>query len=722
MACWISMANWAPGLRNEFVLESPARNRLPQAHRPESAAMTGIRAFMNTSLHNGRIVLAMMLLSWSSSSWAPLIPVSCLKKLNCERKCEARAAICAGRAAKGCYNDSSGGQPTSGLCDTYKSTCKAQKTACDAVCDAIPPGCGPMGNQPEDKEPDEEEEDDAPADPPPDYGPPPIPGWPPAGGNTSTNITSICVGDGACSMGDPHLRSFDRARFDFQGAGEYHFARSDENDIDIQVRYTPYRDSRRISVTTALAARSGGVRVTVVAGRDTLIEINGEPVSLKSGLANTLLHDSGVVLVRQNRSYRIKMPLGVVIKVGDMGNHISLDVDSQEYPLAGLGGSNDGNYENDFTVRDGATLPLTAGRLNYDQLYRQFGDSWRVAQEDSLFDYADGENTGTYSDPAFPDKHLDIEDLGTEARQHAESICREAGVKPGPAFENCVYDLGFTNDASFTQSYIEQPARPAATLDAPATAAAGSTVVVQWSGPANDRDYIALAAADQSASQYSSTGKLDETGQVRLRVPGIPGDYELRYVVNEDRQIIASIPLKVTAVTATLEAPATAAAGSTVIVQWSGPANGRDYIALATADQSASQYSAASKLDETGQVRLRVPGIPGDYELRYVVNEDRQIIASIPLKVTAVTATLDAPARAAAGSTVVVQWSGPANDRDYIALTTADQSASQYSAASKLDETGTVSLQAPTEPGDYVLRYVTDVDRQIIAEVPITIE
>ncbi|NJN21613.1 MAG: hypothetical protein HC812_11085 [Leptolyngbya sp. RL_3_1] len=38
----------------------------------------------------------------------------------------------------------------------------------------------------------------------------------------------------------------------------------------------------------------------------------------------------------------------------------------------------------------------------FDRLYRQFGDSWRITQADSLFDYRSGESTVTFTDRNFP--------------------------------------------------------------------------------------------------------------------------------------------------------------------------------------------------------------------------------------------------------------------------------------------------------------------------------
>ncbi|NND36753.1 MAG: hypothetical protein HKN81_06405 [Gammaproteobacteria bacterium] len=233
---------------------------------------------------------------------------------------------------------------------------------------------------------------------------------------------------------------------------------------------------------------------------------------------------------------------------------------------------------------------------------------------------------------------------------------------------------------------------------------------------------IALAGAEDPGNRWRASAPLDETGEVELKVPGIPGYYELRYIVSSDRQIAASQALTVTPVTATVEAPATVAAGSKVVVRWTGPANENDMIALAGAEDPGNRWRASAPLDETGEVELKVPGIPGDYELRYIVITDRQIAASQALAVQPVTATLDAPDAVAAGAKVAVRWTGPGNENDFVTLAETGTPGNQWFSFTTVSAAeGTTELKAPDEPGDYVLRYVLNSDRQIVAEIPLTV-
>ncbi|PIE15261.1 MAG: VWA domain-containing protein [Rhodobacterales bacterium] len=110
---------------------------------------------------------------------------------------------------------------------------------------------------------------------------------------------------------------------------------------------------------------------------------------------------------------------------------------------------------------------------------------------------------------------------------------------------------------------------PAASLEAPATAVAGSKVEVTWMGPNNNGDYIALAAVGAQVNEELNYTYTDNGNPAALTLPTDPGSYELRYIANGDKKkILASRPITGTAPSASLEAPVTAVAGSTIEVTW----------------------------------------------------------------------------------------------------------------------------------------------------------
>ena len=67
---------------------------------------------------------------------------------------------------------------------------------------------------------------------------------------------------GARSTGDPHLRTVDNTRYDMQAVGEFTWATVSSGGFTVQVRQQPVHGSRRVALTTAVAADVGGDRVT----------------------------------------------------------------------------------------------------------------------------------------------------------------------------------------------------------------------------------------------------------------------------------------------------------------------------------------------------------------------------------------------------------------------------------------------------------------------------
>jgi hypothetical protein len=79
-----------------------------------------------------------------------------------------------------------------------------------------------------------------------------------------------------------------------------------------------------------------------------------------------------------------------------------------------------------------ATLPE-----RYTALYRTFADAWRVSDRDSLFDYAPGTSTETFTRRDWPKQTLPCDGPGDQADRARERSCRRNGlptrVRPGQA-------------------------------------------------------------------------------------------------------------------------------------------------------------------------------------------------------------------------------------------------------------------------------------------------
>ncbi|MEO0351001.1 MAG: hypothetical protein AAF282_13240 [Cyanobacteria bacterium P01_A01_bin.15] len=67
---------------------------------------------------------------------------------------------------------------------------------------------------------------------------------------------------------------------------------------------------------------------------------------------------------------------------------------------------------------------------------------------------------------------------------------------------------------------------------------------VDWSGPGNHNDWITIVAPDAADNRYGDYGYTREGNPVELRAPKEPGEYELRYVL-DNKRVIARTPITV---------------------------------------------------------------------------------------------------------------------------------------------------------------------------------
>lgn len=239
-----------------------------------------------------------------------------------------------------------------------------------------------------------------------------------------------------------------------------------------------------------------------------------------------------------------------------------------------------------------------------------------------------------------------------------------------------------------------------ATLDAPETAVVGQILPVEWTGPDYKNDYISVAKPGDS--RYENYKYTREGSAAQLLMPSEPGTYELRYIMSQGTTVLASKTITVTEVSATLDAPATAAAGENLTVAWTGPDYKSDYISVAKPGDP--RYEGYTYTREGSPLDLTMPIEPGTYELRYVMSQGTTILASQTIEVTDVQASLTLPETAPAGSKILVDWDGPGYERDYISV--AKSSNLKYDAYTYTRQGSPLVLEMPSEPGTYEVRYV----------------
>jgi Ca-activated chloride channel family protein len=116
-------------------------------------------------------------------------------------------------------------------------------------------------------------------------------------------------------------------------------------------------------------------------------------------------------------------------------------------------------------------------------------------------------------------------------------------------------------------------------------------------------------------------------------MPDEPGAYELRYIAGQSRATITSLPITVTAVTASLETPPVAKAGKDIMIVWTGPANKNDFIAISEAGADEGKYGNYAYTRGGSPAKVLMPDEPGSYELRYIMGQSRKTLFSLPITV-----------------------------------------------------------------------------------------
>jgi len=272
--------------------------------------------------------------------------------------------------------------------------------------------------------------------------------------------------------GDPHLTTVEGVPYDFQSAGEFVALRDGES-LEIQTRQTPvstavpvFNDyvglSVCVAVNTAVAARVNKRRVTLQPPLDgesspegLELRIDGKRVRLPE--AGIDLGEGGRVSAWSGGGLRLDFPDGATLLVTpgwwSAQNlwYLNLSVLGSRAEAGIMGLRATGSWLP--TLPDGTSLgarPATPS-TRYDALYKKFADSWRVAEGESLFDYAAGRSTKDYSlvnwppsgPPCVAPKSPVAEAIDL---RRAAIICRATVAKNKTALANCTADVAATGE------------------------------------------------------------------------------------------------------------------------------------------------------------------------------------------------------------------------------------------------------------------------------------
>src|SRR6185312_14867694 len=290
--------------------------------------------------------------------------------------------------------------------------------------------------------------------------------------------TDRVTGGMAANEGDPHITTVDGIHYDFQSAGEF-VALRDASGLQIQTRQTPVATAPPIanaytglatcvSLNTAVAARVNKHRVTFQPN------LNGEPdpsgLQLRiDGKLVTLpatgldLGSGGRVAPSAGGGIEIDFPDETVLIAtpgwwpSQSKWHLNVDVFRASAVEGIMGARAAGSWLP--TLADGTSLgpKPAAAHQRYVDLYEKFADAWRVTDKTSLFDYAPGTSTATFTLPTWPQETPPCVIPHTEPVKPlspavAQKLCRAIVDKNRKA--DCVFDVAITGNRGFAKTYL----------------------------------------------------------------------------------------------------------------------------------------------------------------------------------------------------------------------------------------------------------------------------
>lgn len=312
----------------------------------------------------------------------------------------------------------------------------------------------------------------------------------------------------------------------------------------------------------------------------------------------------------------------------------------------------------------------------------------------------------------------------------AEPVTLRVPGKPG------AYDVRYVAAASDGRSVLRTA--PLEVSDAKVdlafnpSAALGEMLSVDWAGPDGSGDYIDIVpkghtrTTGEIAYFYTTKGSPSD-----LKLPGTPGDYEVRYILGapDGRRVLASAPLTMRDIAVSITPDRTSAvAGSSLSVTWEGPGTTGDYVDLVPRGYTKTTGEKSYAYTRTGNpVTLQMPGEPGEYDLRYMLDtaSGRSVKATVPVTLTPATATLNAPASVQRGADFTVTANGPSYSGDYVDLVPKGHTKTSGELDYAPARQGTaLTLTAPETAGDYEVRYIMVArgGRHVLAVKPVKVQ
>lgn len=314
-------------------------------------------------------------------------------------------------------------------------------------------------------------------------------------------------GDAAAGAnGDTHLFTLTRRMYDLQLTGEYVAARDSEPGFEVQIRQVPVTGSTTVATVGAVALDVDGAHVVIHAREHDPLLVDGVRTTVASDGVDL---PGGGTIRRTAGRWRVDWTDGSRVDVlGDRRLNVQIRPSAARVPrIDGLIGTSDGSLR----TATRATVDTEPWPPSFETVHREFGPTWRITAEQSLFTYEPGDSTNGFYDPAFPSGPTDLTALDPATVAAARRLCAGLGDRGEPAVADaCTLDVAATGDPSFaTDAQLSGVTSPIATA-APSPDQA-------------DDDSAESSGKERAiADGETVTGSIDQTGAVARYVIDVP--------------------------------------------------------------------------------------------------------------------------------------------------------------------------------------------------------
>jgi hypothetical protein len=285
--------------------------------------------------------------------------------------------------------------------------------------------------------------------------------------STAGGAMSACAA--ATSIGDTHLSTANGLFYDFQSSGDYVLAQAEPSFL-VQARQVSGAPTwPNASINTAVGTQMGKSRIAVCLPSQ--LNVDGQNTEIADGKSFSTA--DGVDIWRQGNAYTILDQNGNAVRAVLNSSYINVSVGFGRWPTTVTGLlANADNDVNKIAARNGTVL---TNPFNFQDLYQNYGESWRVPQGESLLSVCGDRGVQRGN----PEKPFFAKDLPREVYNRTRAVCVAAGVKGDALLDACTLDVAVIGNDEAAKVFVSLP-QPVAVGNIAGESAVKSSRWILW--------------------------------------------------------------------------------------------------------------------------------------------------------------------------------------------------------------------------------------------------